>query len=99
MMKTRQRTGRKPKPVNLDAQDAKLLREVAASPYWRKSQVQRAQAVLAMAEGVQQAEIAAAIGYSVPSIYRACLRYAREGIAGLLTEKQLPGRPRRKVPA
>lgn len=93
----RTRTGRKPVPVLLDAQDAKLLREVAASPVWSKSQTRRAEAVLGMAAGMPQGEVASQIGYSVASIRRACLRFQKEGISGLLSEKQRPGRPRKIV--
>jgi transposase len=77
----RTRTGRKPIPVLLDAQDAKLLREVAASSYWSKSQTRRAEAVLGVAGGRQPCQLASDIGYSEASIRRACQRFQKEGIS------------------
>jgi hypothetical protein len=91
------RCGRKPVPVLLDADDERLLREFAASPVWSLSQTRRAEAVLGMSAGMRQGHVAGEIGYSVASIRRACRRYAKEGIAGLLTERQRPGRPKGQI--
>src|SRR5262249_22977905 len=35
------RSGRKPKPVLLDPEDERLLREIVESPYWSSRQVRR----------------------------------------------------------
>jgi hypothetical protein len=88
---------RKPFPLLLDPEDAKLLRELASNPVWSKSQTLRAEAVLGIAAGLHQGQLAAEIGYSPASIRRACRRYASEGVAGLIAEKQRPGRPRKYV--
>lgn len=94
LIATGKRCGRKPVPVLLDADNERLLREVATNSFWSGSQIRRAEAVLGMAEGLPQGQIAGQIGFSVASIRRACRRFQAEGIAGLLTERQRTGRPR-----
>ena len=89
--------GRKPLPVPLDQEDEKLLREVVASSFWSPSQHRRARAVLGVARGGRLCQLTSEIGYSESSIRRACRRFRSEGLAGLLTERQRPGRPRRQV--
>src|SRR5262245_57812821 len=88
------RRGRRPVPVLLDATDEKLLREVAASPAWNLSQTRRAAAVLGIATGLRQGQLAGEIGYSAASIRRSCRRFQMDGVAGLLAQRQRTGRPR-----
>lgn len=97
LIATDKRCGRKPVPVLLDGDNERLLREVASSSFWSGSQTRRAEAVLGMAAGMPQGQIAGQIGFSVASIRRACRRFAQEGVSGLLSERQRTGRPRTHV--
>lgn len=94
MSETTLTPGRKPKNVPLDIEDERLLREIVASCFWSPSQTRRAEAVLGVARGNRLCQLAGQIGYSVASIRRACRRFEREGVVGLLTEKQCTGQPR-----
>lgn len=96
-MNTEMINGRKPLPVPLDKVDEKLLREVVASPIWSPSQIRRAEAVLGIAAGGQQCQLAEQIGFSVASIRRVCRQFQKDGMAGLLTERQRTGRPRQRL--
>lgn len=92
--KSKQMTGRKPKPVILHQEDERLLEEIAASTYWRPWQVRNARVVLAMASGGRVKNVAQQLGFSVASVRRVVRRFQREGMGGILTVRQRTGRPR-----
>src|SRR5580692_10359190 len=81
------RTGRKPKPVHLDPDDERLLREIVESPYWAEWQVRRAKVILARAGGGRIIELIPELGYSRASIKRTCRTFEREGVAGLMARR------------
>src|ERR1700679_1201205 len=87
--------GMKPHPVLVDEADEKLLREIIASPWWSRFHTRRAEAVLAVARGGRLCQLTKELGYSVASIRRACRKFQKEGVAGLLTQRPRTGRPRR----
>lgn len=91
----RNRTGRKPNPVYLNPDDERLLREIVESPYWKEWQLRRVKVILERAAGASIQDLVQKLGYSRASIQRTCLTYAREGIAGLMTQKQITGGPRK----
>ena len=91
----RTRTGRKPNPVHLNPDDERLLREVVECPYWAEWQLRRVKVILERAAGASIKELVQKVGFSRASIQRTCLTYAREGIAGLMTRKQITGGPRK----
>jgi len=93
--RNRTRTGRNPNPVHLDPDDERLLREIVESPYWAAWQVRRAKVILERAAGVSIKELVQQLGYSRASIQRTCLTYQREGLPGLMTQKQITGGPRK----
>jgi hypothetical protein len=86
--------GRKPKQVTLNPDDERLLHEIVASPFWSRWQIRRAEAILGMASGARMVELAERLGYSRASIQRTCQTFEREGIGGLMTQRQRTGRPR-----
>jgi hypothetical protein len=78
------RPGRKPKPVILDPEDERLLREIIESPYWSSRQVRRAKVVLAMAGGARIVELIEELKLSRAEIGRICRKFERDGVVGLL---------------
>ena len=73
----------------------RLLREIVESPYWVNWQVRRAKVILERAAGASIKELVQKLRFSRASIRRTCLTYARQGLAGLMTQKQITGGPRR----
>jgi hypothetical protein len=49
--RSRNRIGRPPKPLFLDASDAAMLEEIVNSPVWPVFQVRKAKVILAIAKG------------------------------------------------
>ena len=83
--------GAPPLPLRVGDQE-QLTRMVRASS-GRAGMAQRARIVLLASDGVLNADIAARVGVSRPTVNRWRARYAESGIAGLVDEDR-PGRPR-----
>ncbi|MBA3418304.1 MAG: helix-turn-helix domain-containing protein, partial [Geodermatophilaceae bacterium] len=75
-------------------EDRSVLRSWTRSSGLRAGLAQRARIVLLAADGVPNAEIAARVGVSRPTVNLWRDRYAGAGLAGL-EDRPRPGRPRR----
>ena len=84
--------GRKPKPLNLSAEDRKELDKLVRAPSTPAGLSRRARAVLLMMNDVSGAEIARRCGYSSVQVSRIRSRVHDEGIAGI-HDKPRSGRP------
>ena len=81
-------------PLPLRVGDHEQLSRLVRASSGRAGLAQRARIVLLAAEGVLNADIAARVGVSRPTVNRWRARYAAAGIPGLVDEDR-PGRPRR----
>jgi transposase len=77
---------------NLTAEERNELQRVARSRTEAVRRVERAQALIAYAEGVRVAEIAQRLRCSEPTIYALLHRFDEQGIAAL-DDAPRPGRP------
>lgn len=93
-----QMRGRKPRELNVDANDRSVLEEIARSRTLPWFQVERARIVLALAAGERIQELAARQDFDRTTIWRLCRRYEERGVDGLLSEDPRTGRPPRISP-
>lgn len=78
--------GRKPCRVLIAPGDVSVLQRIARSSDWPGYQVQRARIVLAIASGQRTQRVAAELGCDKATVWRACRRYLRLGLSGLLAD-------------
>lgn len=90
--------GRKPRELNIDANDRPILEEVARSRTLPWFQVERARIVLAVAAGQRIQELAARQDFDRTTIWRLCRRYEEQGVEGLLSQEPRTGHPSRISP-
>lgn len=79
--------GHKAKPVHLDADTERQLREIVDSPVWAAWQTRRAEVILEMAAGASVKDLIERLGLSRSSVQRICRMFEREGVAGLITRQ------------
>ncbi len=90
--------GRKPRKLSLDAPDRPILEQVARSRTLPHFQVQRAQIVLAVAEGQRTQEVARHMQCDRSTVWRLCRRYEQSGLEGLLSDEPRSGHPQEISP-
>jgi len=90
--------GRKPREVTVDADDLPALQRVARAQVTPWFQVRRARTVLAVADGARVEAVADRMGCDRGTVWRTCRLYERDGLAGLLSAPDRPGRPERLSP-
>jgi transposase len=76
--------GRSPERLIIARHDADVLHTTAHSSSLPWFHVQRAKIVLAIAAGERQCSVAARLECDAATVWRACQRYRRDGLAGLL---------------
>src|ERR671915_1302803 len=74
--------GRKPRRLLLAAHDKSILEQIARSRTLPWFQVQRARAVLAIAEGARIQTVAFPMQCDPSTVWRLCRRYEEAGVAG-----------------
>jgi Homeodomain-like domain len=101
--------GRRPNPLTIWRHDHPILLRLAHSQTSPWFQVQRARIVLAIADGQRTEAIASQMQCEETTVWRACQRYRRDGLAGLLADGRAnrsgrpasisppPARPNRRV--
>jgi hypothetical protein len=90
--------GRKPSPLALAPADIAVLQRVSrgrAGPFF---QVQRARAVLEVANGERVQTVASHLHCDPSTIWRICRRYEDGGVDQLLTDQPRTGRPQQLSP-
>lgn len=85
--------GRKPRAFTLAAHDVPILQQIARSRILPWFQVQRARAVLAIAEGERVQTVVFQSQCAPSTVWRLCRRYERAGLEGLLAEGSRSGHP------
>src|SRR5215213_10029880 len=90
--------GRKPRELTLEPGDVASLRQVASRQSLPWFQVRRARTVLAVADGERVERVAGRMQCDRATVWRTCRLYERDGVAGLLSAPQRPGRPERLSP-
>jgi hypothetical protein len=90
--------GRKARPVSIAPADRLVLERVARSNSLPWYQVRRARIVLANSQGVHHSTVAFQMQCDEATVWRACRRYEREGLAGLMASPIRSGRPERISP-
>lgn len=85
------------KPVILAENDRELLQRIVESGYWASWQVRNAKIVLGISSGRQVNEVAAELGCGLATVRRTCRKYQQEGLVGIITQRQRPGRPKRAL--
>jgi hypothetical protein len=90
--------GRKPRGFSLAAHDIPPLEQIAHSRTLPWFQVQRARAVLAMAQGERVQTVAFQSQCDPCTIGRLCRRYEQRGLEGLLSEAPRVGHPMKISP-
>lgn len=85
--------GRKPRRLLLAAHDKSILEQIARSRILPWFQVQRARAVLAIAEGARVQTVAFQMQCDPSTVWRLCRRYEEAGLEGVLAEMPRAGRP------
>jgi hypothetical protein len=78
--------GRKPRRLTIAAADEPVPRWIAQDHGPPAFQVQRARIVLASAEGRRICEVALQNDCDEATVWRACRRYERSGLSGLLAD-------------
>ena len=78
--------GRKPNQLVLRPDDESNLWQIARSQTLPWFQVQRARIVLARASGERTKVVADQLECDEATVWRACLRYRSDGVAGLLAD-------------
>src|SRR3954469_17644136 len=78
--------GRRPDPLTLRAHDQPILLHLARSQTSPWFQVKRARIVLAIAAGQRTEAIALQMQCDEATVWRACQRYRRNGLASLLAD-------------
>ena len=86
--------GRKPKPVKLKRKDVTELKGLLRDGHTLQRVAQRARILLARADGVGVAAVAAKVDLDPATIWRVCERYRRHGLQAALQEAPRTGRPR-----
>ena len=90
--------GRKPRELALEGDDACILRQIARSQSLPWFRVRRARTVLAAADGERVERVADRMECDRATVWRTCRLYERDGVSGLLSAPQRPGRPERLFP-
>src|SRR5580704_5681671 len=92
--------GRSPEKLIIARRDQDALHSTAHSGSLPWFQVQRAKIVLAIAAGERQCSVAARLECDEATVWRACQRYRRDGLAGLFGDGRQgnAGRPRQISP-
>jgi hypothetical protein len=85
--------GRKPRCFLLAAHDKPILEQIARSRTLPWFQVQRARAVLAIAEGARVQTVAFQLQCDPSTVWRLCRRYEEAGLEGVLAEVPRAGHP------
>jgi hypothetical protein len=85
--------GRKPRDFTLAAHDIPILQQIARSRTLPWFQVQRARAVLAMADGERVQTVAFQSQCDTSTVWRLCRRYEQAGLKSLLAEAPRTGHP------
>jgi hypothetical protein len=85
--------GRKPRHFALAAHDEPILQQMARSRTLPWFQVQRARAVLAIAEGERVQTVAFQSQCDPSTLWRLCRRYEQAGLEGVLAEAPRSGHP------
>jgi hypothetical protein len=85
--------GRKPRRFLLAAHDKSILEQMARSRTLPWFQVQRARAVLAMANGARVQTVAFQMQCDPSTVWRLCRRYEEAGLEGVLVEVPRVGHP------
>lgn len=80
--------GRKPNVLSLASSDVDPLHHIAHSDHLPWYQVRRARIVLALAAGQRKRDVAAHVECGVATVWRACDRYRRDGLDGLLADRR-----------
>ncbi len=78
--------GRRPDPLTIRPHDHPILLQLARSQNSPWFQVQRARIILAIAAGQRTEAIAGQMQCEETTVWRACQRYRRDGLAGLLAD-------------
>ena len=78
--------GRKPSVLSVAPSDEDRLHTTAHSDSLPWYQVRRARILLALAAGQRKRDVAAQMGCGVATVWRACERYRRDGLEGLLAD-------------
>jgi transposase len=78
--------GRRPEKLTISRRDQDVLHSVAHRGSLPWFQVQRAKIVLALAAGERQCSIAARLECDEATVWRACQRYRRDGLASLFAD-------------
>jgi hypothetical protein len=78
--------GRKPRPITIRPGDMVVLRQIAQGRNWPAYQAQRAQILLAIAEGQRSWRVAQAAACNTATVWRICRRYEQTGLSGLLAD-------------
>lgn len=80
--------------IMLQAADRKRLAAIVSDRNCQRKHIERAQVILASAEGGPVQQIALQLGVSRPMVWRWQQRFAEEGVDGLLRDKtRKPGKP------
>src|SRR5919197_738994 len=90
--------GRKPRRLLLAAHDKSILEQIARSRTLPWFQVQRARAVLAIAEGARVQTVAFQMQCDPSTVWRLCRRYEEAGLEGVLAEGPRGGASDRDFP-
>jgi hypothetical protein len=78
--------GRSPDSLTIRPGDEPILLRLARGQSWPWFQVQRARLVLAIAAGARAGVVADEMQCEATTVWRACRRYRREGLEGLLAD-------------
>jgi hypothetical protein len=78
--------GRKPRQVTIMPTDYSVLRWIARGQDLPAYQIQRAQIVLAIAEGERTQVVAEKVGCDEATVWRTCRKYEEMGLTGLLAD-------------
>jgi Winged helix-turn helix len=85
--------GRKPRGLSLATHAIAILEHMAHSRTLPWFQVQRARAVLAIADGERVQTVAFQMQCDPSTVWCLCRRYEQAGLKGLLAEAPRPGHP------
>jgi hypothetical protein len=85
--------GRKPHGLLLAVHDKSILEQIARSRTLPWFQVQRARAVLAIADGERVQTVAFQMQCDPSTVWRLCRRYEQAGLEGVLAERPHAGHP------
>src|ERR671914_1230369 len=83
--------GRKPRRFLLAAHDKPILEQIARSRTLPWFQVQRARAVLAIADGERVQTVAFQMQCDPSTVWRLCRRYEEAGVGGVFAEEASAG--------